>query len=793
MQYQQLSSAGQHPYPDHDIDPSKKGRDWCMQYAKAAYYDWQFVYPKGIFSGNGGDYSKFRLYSLGKQPLSQYKKWLGVDETTNNTWLSIDWTIRPIVSAYRDKAISRLMSQEYNIVAVPIDQQSKTEVTNYYNDLKARISMMEVIREQMPELQNHPAIALEPGEPQDIEELQMRMEFGEQFNRSKDAEMAVNLAFYQNDYKTKRRKIFEDLFDLGVSGVKDWLSEDGKPCFRVVDPECIITSYTKDNDFSSIVHAGEIIDVPIIELAQMKDEDGKILFDEKELTQFAQTIAGQFGNPRLLGLGTGWMKPYDKFKCKVLDIEFYTYNERVYRDVADDNGNINFRKADFGRGKVSEKYTRKKIQYVYKCKWIIGTDKCYDWGMCYDQKRSNEVKSKAKTKLSYTFYAYNFYQMKCQGVMERLIPYLDDYQLTMLKIQNFKNRAVPSGWWIDLSALEKVAMTKGGKDMEAKELLQMFFETGVLMGRSDTDGGTPQSPNWKPVIPIENTAASELQMFYSDLMNTMAAIEKLTGYNDVTLGQASSKTLVPGYESGQQSTNEALYPLVFSEENIMLRLAEAMICRTQQALKRGDVAGFAPALNSGAMQFLQISPDIAWKDFGIELEKRSSQDQKMWLMQAMQQDIANGFLNTSDAVLLVNTKNVKQAQMLWAYKVKKEKERLQQQRMQEIQAQNEGNQQAAQIAQQAKMQEFQMKAELEMKIEQMKIQADLEKEKMRIESAERIAMINSQSRVQVADTTGSAKQNSAHIAGQSAITKQQISNDDSAFKHMMNSEQKKTT
>ena len=782
MQYQQITSGGQHPYPDHNIDPKKKGREWCMDYARAAYYDWQFVYPKGIFSGNGGDYSKFRLYALGKQPNSQYKKWLGVDETTNNTWLSLDWSIRAIVSGYRDKAISRLMGSDYNIVATPVDMLAKSELDLYYADIKTRLMMRQAIEEQMPELKEHPIVAIKAGEPADIEELNMRMEFGEQFNRSKDAEMAIQLAFYQNDYKTKRRRIFEDLFDLGVSGVKDYLDENNKPGFRVVDPECVITSFDKNGDFSEIVHAGEIIDVPIIELATVKDEDGNIMFTEDELTQFASTIAGQFGNPRLLGLGTGWMKPYDKFKCKVLDIEFFTYDERVYRDAADDLGNNDFRKADFARGKKSEKYTRKKIKYAYKCKWIIGTDKCYDFGMCYDQKRANELKDKAKTKLSYTFYAYNFYQMKAQGFMERLIPYVDDYQLTMLKIQNFKNRAVPSGWWIDLSALEKVAMTKGGQDMQPKELLQMFFDTGVLLGRSDVDGGTPQSANWRPVIPIENTAASELAMFYNDLMSTISAIEKMTGYNDVTLGQASSKTLVPGYESGQQSTTEALYPMAFAEENISLKLAEAMLCRTQQAVKKGGISGYAPAINSNSLQFMQISSDISSRDYGIELEKRTTNDQKAWLLQMMQQDIANGFLNTSDAVTLVNTKNVKQAQMIWAYKVKKEKDRQSQQRMAEIQSQNEGAQQTAAMAQQARMQELQMQAQVEIQKEQIRVQGELDKEKMRIESAEKIAMINNNTKVQVAAHTGEAKENSTHIAGQSSIVKQQIANEKDRFK-----------
>jgi hypothetical protein len=259
-------------------------------------------------------------------------------------------------------------------------------------------------------------------------------------------------------------------------------------------------------------------------------------------------------------------------------------------------------------------------------------------------------------------------------------------------------------------------------------------------------------------------------------MNTIGAIEKMTGYNDVTLGQASSKTLVPGYESGQQSTNEALYPLAFAEENISIRLAEGMLCRTQQALKKGGIDGFAPALNSNTLRFIEISPDIAWRDYGIELEKRTTSDQKAWLMQAMQQDIANGWLNSSDAVLLVNTKNVKEAQMIWAYRVKKEKENQQQQKMAEIQAQQQGNQQAAQIAQQAEMQRFQMQSQLELQKEQMRIQGELQKEQMRIESAERIAMSHNNAKVQVSADMGAAKENATHIAGQSSILKQQIAN-----------------
>jgi len=777
MRYTQMGIGSSYPYPDHNIAPEKKDAAWCMQYAKAVYYDFTFAYPLGVFANNNGNYEKFRMYALGKQPISPYKKLLGVDAQTNHTWLSVDWTARAVVSSYRDKAISRLMKDDFGLVCTPIDMLAKSEREDYYNQLRIKLIMREQLQQQNPELANHPALALNPNEPSDLEELEMRLDMDEQFIRSKDAEQAIELALYQNSYKAQRRQVFEDLFDYGVAGYKDWLGDDNKVYYRRVNPECVVTSYCKNGTFSDIIHAGEVIDVSLVDLGTVKDKDGNAMFDDEELQELAGSIAGKFGNPAQLGKGTGWFKTYDRFKCKVLDLEFYTYNESVYREAIDENGNMDFRKADYNRGKKSDKYKRKRVQYVYRCKWIIGTEKCYDWGMAYDQKRSNNPTKKTKARLSYNFCAYNFYEMKGQSYMERLIPYIDDYQLTILKIQNFKNRAVPSGWWIDLDSLEKVALNKGGANMQPKELLQMFFETGILVGRSVTEAGEPQSPNWKPVIPIENTAASELAMFYQDLVNSIAMIEKITGYNDVTSGNPNPKTLVPGYQIAEQSTNDALYPMAFAEEDITLRLAEDCLCRMQQGVKKGGmVSGYAPALNSNTLKFMEIAPDIALRDYGIELERRTSNDQKAWLLQQMQVDIQNGLLDTSDAVLLVNTKNVKQAQMIWAHRVKKAKEKQQQQELEKIQANNQGQQQTAMMAQQMQQQQQQMQYQFELQKEQMRIQAELEKERMKIESMERIAMQNSQTKIAVAQETGDSKLNSHMIMGNSSIEKQKVAN-----------------
>lgn len=791
MQYQAMSSNASFPFPNHNIDPKDKGSEWCMAYAKAAYYTWQYIFPKGVFANNGGDYQKYRLYGMGKQPIGQYKKWMGINNAQDNTWLSIDWSVRSILSGYRDKVISKLMKEDYGIVATAIDAEAKGEIDGMYNELKAKLAVREVLLQQNPQLASHPLISLQSGEPLDMEELEMRVSLGEQFNRSKDAELAIELGMYENNYTTFIKSVYEDLFDWGVSGYFEWLGDDNKAKFRRANSENVVISYAKDGNFTDMVHAGEVIDVSLIELATLKNDEGKALFSEDELQKFAGTIAGQFGNPTNLGVGTNrWMKPLDKFKCKVLDIYFFTYNDSSYRTSQDESGNEDFRKADYGRGKNSEKYTRKRIQYVYKCKWIIGTDKCYDYGMCYDQKRDNDPKKKAYTKLPCKFIATNFYEMQCQSFMEKLIPYADDYQLTCLKIQNFKNRAIPSGWWIDLDALENIALNKGGKNMQPKEVLQMLFETGLMLGRSHDAAGNPQSPNWKPMIPIENSIQAELLGFIQDMQNTILTIEKMIGYNDITSGNPNPKTLVPGYEIANQDTNDAMYQLAFAARALTESLAGDVLCRMKQGIKKGEVTGYAPykgSLGVNTLRFIKLDADISERDFGIELQKRSTEQEKTWVLQQVQQDIANGFLDTSDAILIIETHNAKQAMQILAFKVKKAKELAHQNQMQLVQQQGQQNQQAAQITAQADQQKTQMEYQFKLQMKQMELEADLLKKKMEVESQERVANQTNLTKLSVGETTAHAKIASTalqgetdlkktHLAGLHAEEKQEIAN-----------------
>jgi hypothetical protein len=699
-------------YPPNDINPKDKDLAWGMKYAKAAWTDWNYTIPRTCFYNAADKYEELRLYAQGKQPVNKYKKLLAVDEQTDNTWLVVDWSVRPIIPKFRDIAISRLIQQEYNIVATPVDSEAKGELDQYYAQMKAKIALRNILRDQNPELANHPMLQPQSGEPMDFEELEMRIEFGEQFNRSKDAEQAIQLVFYENDIKLIRRRWFESFFDCGPAGYKVYFDQNGRPRARDINPEAVVTNWCRFPNFKDLLHAGEVIDVSLVDLAVLKDENGNTVFTPEQIDEMRDSVAGKWSNPAMVGRSTNYFKNYDRQSVKVLDLQFYSYNELNFERNINRRGNVMFNEVDWDkRNNKKDKYLRKQIKVIYEIKWVIGTDYAYDFRLKKDMRRSVDPRKKAETKLDYKFFAPNFYEMRTLSMMERLMPLADEYQMTIYRIQNFVNRMVPNGWWIDLDALENVALNKGGENMKPIELLQMFFETGVLVGRSKDIMG--DNVNYKPIIPIANTIYDDLKALYEHLQMVLVQMQSIIGLNELTDASTPNPKTLNGVASmAVESTNNSLFPLQFGERYLLENLANDLLMMTQQAVKKGDVEGIAKALNSNALQFIKVSEDLPLRDYGIMLDEKPTDDQKQLLLMQIQQDQASGLLDTSDALYILNVYNIKQAQQMLAYKVRKNKEMQQKNQMAMNQQTIQGQQQSAAMSEQMKQQTLQVEWQL---------------------------------------------------------------------------------
>lgn len=714
-------------YPNQQIDPREKGYDWILQYCKAAWGDSRGYVPNNMLNFGQSKMNEIREYALGRQSTTKYKKLLNVDEQQDKTWLNIDWTAPSFLTKFREIAISKLVQRRYDINAFAVDPIAKSEEDKYFTEMKVKILMREAAEKAgNKELMDSPALALQPGEAEDLEQLKMEEQFGYKHVMSMEAEMAASLAMYQNNFEEKRKRTIENLFDFGMGGYTEYIDENGQVKLREINPENMVLSYCAKNDFSDLVHWGEVREVYVGDLAPW--------FTPEQMNQIVQSVAGRFGNPSNFMYGTDYSKYWNRFKVLILDFEFLSWNDYTYKEEVDNRGNVRFGKTkyqaatklkdagnekmgtipsmvDFNmKGQAEPVFMPVTKKVVYKCKWLIQTDYMYDWGMSENQIR--KPSSWWDTKLNIQLYSWNFYKMRFAGITERLIPLEDKASLAWFRLQNMSNKLIPYLINIDLNALEGVDFGAGGEKMNPTKVMDFIFSNFVVPYRS-TDL-LSQNPNYKPVS-IE--ASGQLAVFgqlYQELQNTLDMMRQVSGLNELTDGSTpNAKTLVPVANAAMESTNNALYLLSFADKQLIQALADAIVSKVQIAVKLGKVEGYARALGEETVKFLRINPDISIHEFGIFIQDIPSDYERQQLIQELNIRDSQGLIEPEDKILVMSTKNLKMASMLLAYRIKKRREKLQQFELQKIQEASQGNAMAVQVAEQEKRTTLQTQLEVD--------------------------------------------------------------------------------
>lgn len=762
-------------YPNQQIDPREKGYDWILSYVKAAWGDSRGYVPNNMLNFGQSKMNEIREYALGRQSTTKYKKMLLADEQTDKSWLNIDWTPPSFLTKFREIAISKLVQRRYDIQAFAVDPLAKSEEDTYFNEMKVKIMMREALKKAGgEELADSPVLAPAPGEPQDMEQLEMEQQFGYKHVMSMEAEQAISLAFYQNKFDDKRKRTIENLFDFGMGGYTQWIDENGHVKIREINPENMVLSYCSKSDFSDLVHWGEVREMYIGDLAPY--------FTADQMNQMVTSVAGRFGNPSNFMYGTDYSKYWNRFKILVLDFEFLSWNDYTYKEEVDSRGNTRFGKtkyqaasrmavnqlgsleADFNKpmnqteskGQADPIFMPVTKKVVYKCKWVVMTDFMYDWGMSENQIR--KPSSWWDTQLNIQLYAWNFYKMRFAGVTERLIPLEDKACLAWFRLQNMSNKLIPYLINIDLNALEGVDFGGGGEKMNPTKVMDFIFSNFVVPYRS-TDL-LSQNPNYKPVS-IE--ASGQLVVFgqlYDDLMRTIDLMRQVSGLNELTDGSTpNARTLVPVANAAMESTNNALYLLSFADKQLIQSLADAVVAKVQIAVKLGKVQGYAKSLGDETIKFLQINPNLSIHEFGIFIEDAPQDYERQQLIQELNIRDSQGLIEPEDKILVMSCRNLKMASMILAYRIKKRREQMQQFELQKIQQQTQGNAQAAQIAEQERRTTLQTQLEADI----AKINAEKQWEYI-------IQMGKKESDIQEAKIQSDAKVIAQRISAEAKIT-----------------------
>ena len=710
-------------------DAEKASWEYGTQVAQAIEYEW---FDQGRTGGNRyltnwNNFHSLRLYARGEQPVQKYKDELSINGDLS--YLNLDWKPVPILSKFVDIVVNGISQKSYDIKAYSQDPSSVKRRTEYASKLQEDM----VAKEYLDNLKQTLGIDLHQSPsgitvPESKEELELHMQLSYKQSIEIAEEEAISTVFAQNKYDLVRRRLNMDLTTIGIAAGKTNFNTAEGITVDYVDPAYMVHSYTEDPNFEDIYYVGEVKSITIPELK--KEFPG---ISEEELKRIQETP----GNRQYI---TGWGN-YDENTVQVMYFEYKTYHNQVFKIKQTDSGLLKaLEKPDTFDPPENDNFERvsRSIEVLYTGAKVLGTNTILDWGLA--ENMSRPMADTTKVEMNYTICAPRMYKGRIESVVSKCVGFADMIQLTHLKLQQVMSRMVPDGVYLDMDGLAEVDLGNG-TNYNPAEALNMYFQTGSIVGRSMTQDGD-MNPGKVPIQELNSSSGlGKIQALIQTYQYYLQMIRDVTGLNEARDGSTQDKNSLVGLQKmAANASNVAtrhikqasLYLTLKLAENVSLKIADALYFPlTAESLKN--------SISTFNVETLQQVVDLNLYDFGIFLELEPDDEEQAKLEQNIQVALGQGGIDLEDAIDLRQIKNLKLAnQML---KVKRKQKAIQDQANQQanIQAQAAAQAETAEKTAMAEVQKQEAisgskvqyeQARSQMEINKMQIAADLEKIKM---------------------------------------------------------------
>jgi hypothetical protein len=281
---------------------------------------------------------------------------------------------------------------------------------------------------------------------------------------------------------------------------------------------------------------------------------------------------------------------------------------------------------------------------------------------------------------------------------------------------------------VDVDGLAEVDLGNG-TNYNPAEALNMFFQTGSIVGRSLTQEGDMN----RGKIPIQELQTSAGQGKIGSLINTyqyyLQMIRDVTGLNEARDGSTPDKNALVGLQKlAAANSNTATRHILQGITFITLRTCENI------SLKVKDIIEFAltgesliESINEFNVNTLNEISSLHLHDFGIYLELEPDEEEKQLLESNIQIALQAGMIHLDDAVDLRNISNISLANKYLRLKRRKKQEEDQAAQQANIQAQAQANAEATERAGLVEVQKQQALTESKLQLEQGKAQFDINK------------------------------------------------------------------
>ena len=696
----------------------KMSLKYGKQVADAIQSEW---FAQGRTNGNRylttfNNYHTRRLYARGEQPVQKYKDELSINGDLS--YLNLDWKPVPILSKFVDILVNGISNKDYDIKAFAQDPESIKKRTEYANGLAQDIFGQDIINQvkQTTGQDISNTNISEDNLPKTIEEMELHLQLTYKQSIEIAEEEAINQVLDKNKFNLLQRRLNYDLVTLGIAAAKTNFNTSNGITLDYVDPAYMVYSYTEDPNFEDVYYVGE---VKAMTVAEIKKQFPNISDDELDKIQKSYS-----NNNYIYGWGA-----YDENTVQVLYFEYKTYMDQVFKLKQTDQGLEKIlEKPDTFNPPENDNFDRvsRSVEVLFEGVKVLGTDMMLKWEMA--QNMTRPMADTTKVEMNYAICAPRMYKGRIESLISKTIGFADMVQLTHLKLQQVIARTVPDGVFLDMDGLAEVDLGNG-TNYNPAEALNMYFQTGSVVGRSLTQDGTMNAGK----VPVQELSTSSGQAKIASLISTynyyVQMIRDVTGLNEARDGTLPDKdTLVGLQKIAAQQSNIATKHINNASLYLTLRLCENI------SKKIVDVLNFpltANALMNSISTFnvntLKEVSNLNLHDFGIFLDLEPDEEEKAKLEQNIQIALQSGGIDLEDAIDIRQIRNIKLANQMLKQKRRLKAEKDQKAQQANIAAQAQANAKLAEQTALAETQKQEVLTNQKVSLEQAKMQFEIEK------------------------------------------------------------------
>ncbi len=713
-------------------DAEKQSYEYGYAVGRAIENEW-FRGDRGLgvggrFGNNWQYFHNLRLYARGEQSVQKYKDELSINGDLS--YLNLDWKPVAVLSKFVDIVVNGMTDKGYEIKSFASDPYAIKERTDFAFNALRDIQNKEMI-EQLNQATGRNFYA--SPEPEKLPLSQEELDLFLQLNYKQSIEIAeeevINNVLDYNKYDEVKKRLAQDLVILGIGAVKTDFNLANGVTVDYVDPTNLVYSYTEDPNFEDLYYVGEVKSMSLQEVKKQFPD-----LTDKDLEEI-QKYPGDSNYTR------GYYGIDDNYNTvQVLYFEYKTYSNQVFKIKQTDQGlEKALEKDDTFNPPDSDNFNKvhRAIEVLYSGAKVLGFDKMLKWEMCENMTRP--FSDQTKVQMNYSITAPRMYKGRIESVVSKCIGFADMIQLTHLKIQQVLSRMVPDGVFVDVDGLAEVDLGNG-TNYNPQEALNMYFQTGSIVGRSLTQDGDPN----RGKVPIQelqtSSGISKIQALVQTYEYYLKMIRDVTGLNEARDGSQPNKDSLVGLQKlAAAASNTAtkhilqsmMYLTVRTCENISLRIADMLnFPLTKQALMN--------SINQFNVSSLQEIDKLNMHEFGIFLELEPEEEEKQYLERNIQIALQGGQIGLEDAIDIREIRNLKLANQFLKYRQKVKAAKDRQAQLANIEAQAAANAQASEAAALAELQKQQALNDSKLQLEKGKSQFEIQRMQVEAEIKEQL-------------------------------------------------------